>query len=143
MNTIRVADKPLNLTYIHSRGDNRTNLEGTLLFDPSNKVSANHMIGSGNCKLKYTYVHQGVTTIEPCYDLAKNMWDFSVSRKVYGEDNFRASYQTSSKVLALDWMRTSKLSGSFKVSMSFVLVLLLRLLSLLAIANRSHFSSMS
>lgn len=118
MNTIRVADKPLNLTYIHSKGDNRTNLDGTLLFDPSNKVSANHMIGSGNCKLKYTYVHRGITTIEPCYDLAKNLWDFSVSRKVYGEDNFRASYQTSSKVLALDWTRNSKLNGSFKISAS-------------------------
>ncbi|KDO84516.1 hypothetical protein CISIN_1g028082mg [Citrus sinensis] len=64
MNSVRVADKPLNLTYIHGRGDNRTILEGTLVFDSANKVSANHVLGSGNCKLKYTYVHGGLTTFE-------------------------------------------------------------------------------
>ncbi|KAA8537647.1 hypothetical protein F0562_027255 [Nyssa sinensis] len=77
MNTIRLSKKPLNLTYIHSSGDNRTILDGTLAFDSVNKVSANHVIGSRNCKLKYTYVHEGITTFEPSYDLAKNSWDFA------------------------------------------------------------------
>ena len=115
MNTVRVSDKPLNLTYIHSKGDNRTILDGNLVFDSANKVSANHVLGSGNCKLKYSYVHGGVTTFEPSYDLAKDSWDFAVSQKVYGDDVFRASYQTSSKALGLDWSRNSKLNGSFKV----------------------------
>uniref|UniRef100_A0A5B7ANW2 Uncharacterized protein n=1 Tax=Davidia involucrata TaxID=16924 RepID=A0A5B7ANW2_DAVIN len=118
MNTIRVSDKPLNLTYIHSRGDKRTILDGTLVFDSANKVSANHVLGSGNCKLKYTYVHQGVTTFEPSYDAARNSWDFAVSRKVFGEDVFRASYQTPNKALGLEWSRNSKLNGSFKISAS-------------------------
>ncbi|XP_052203675.1 outer envelope pore protein 24B, chloroplastic-like [Diospyros lotus] len=118
MNTVRVAEKPLNLTYSHSRGDNRTALDGTLVFDPANKVSANHVLGSGNCKLKYTYVHGGATTFEPSYEFAKNSWDFAVSRRVYSEDVFRASYQTSSKVLGLDWSRNSKLNGCFKISAS-------------------------
>ncbi|KAM7514144.1 hypothetical protein LguiA_003727 [Lonicera macranthoides] len=118
MNTVRVLDKPLNLTYIHSKGDNRTILDGTLVFDSANKVSANHVLGSGNCKLKYSYVHSGVTTFEPSYDLAKDSWDFAVSRKVYGDDVLRASYQTSSKALGLDWSRNSKLNGSFKISAS-------------------------
>ncbi|XP_012071816.1 outer envelope pore protein 24B, chloroplastic [Jatropha curcas] len=118
MNTVRVADKPLNLTYIHSRGDNRTILDGALVLDSANKVSANYMLGTGNCKLKYTYVHQGVTTFEPCYDLAKNSWDFAVSRKVYADDVFRATYQTSSKALALEWSRNSKFSGNFKIAAS-------------------------
>lgn len=118
MNTIRVLDKPLNLNYIHFKNDNRTILDGTLVFDSANKVSANHVIGSGNAKLKYTYVHGGVTTFEPSYDLVKDSWDFAVSRKVYGDDVFRASYQTSSKALGLDWTRNSKLNGSFKISAS-------------------------
>ncbi|KAL3505285.1 hypothetical protein ACH5RR_035126 [Cinchona calisaya] len=118
MNTIRVSEKPLNLTYIHSRGDNRTILDGTLVFDSANKVSANHVMGSGNCKLKYTYVHGGLTTFEPSYDFAKNSWDFAVSRRVYGDDVFRAAYQTSSKNLGLEWSRNSKLNGSFKISAS-------------------------
>ncbi|KAJ7966740.1 Outer envelope pore protein 24, chloroplastic [Quillaja saponaria] len=118
MNTVRVAEKPLNLTYIHSRGDNRTILDGTLVIDPANKVSANYMFGSGNGKLKYSYVHKGVTTFEPSYDLAKNSWDFAVSQKVYGDDVLKGSYQTSSKVLALELSRNSKLNGCFKISAS-------------------------
>ncbi|PRQ27012.1 outer envelope pore protein 24, chloroplastic [Rosa rugosa] len=118
MNTIRVAEKPLNLTYIHSKGDNRTILDGTLVLNPANKVSANHVLGTGNGKLKYSYLHGGVTTFEPSYDVAKNSWDFAVSRRVYGDDVFRASYQTSSKLLGLEWSRNSKVNGSFKVSAS-------------------------
>ncbi|XP_027092894.1 outer envelope pore protein 24B, chloroplastic isoform X2 [Coffea arabica] len=118
MNTIRVSEKPLNLTYMHSRGDNRTSLDGTLVFDSANKVSANHVLGSGNCKLKYTYVHGGLTTFEPSYDFSKNSWDFAISRRVYGDDVFRAAYQTSSKNLGLEWSRNSKLNGSFKKSVT-------------------------
>lgn len=118
MNTVRVADKPLNLTYIHSKGDNRTILDGTLVLNSANKVSANHILGTGNGKLKYSYLHGGVTTFEPSYDLAKNSWDFAVSRRVYSDDVFRATYQTSSKLLGLEWSRNSKVNGCFKVSAS-------------------------
>lgn len=123
MNTVKVAEKPLKLTYIHSRGDNRTILDGALVFDSANKVSANHVLGSGNCKLKYTYVHEGVTTFEPSYDVAKNSWDFSVSRKVYGDDVFKATYQTTTKALGLEWTRNLKSSGDIKVS-DFVIKLI-------------------
>ncbi|GLT92147.1 hypothetical protein SLE2022_099990 [Rubroshorea leprosula] len=118
MNTIRVAEKPLNLTYIHSRGDNRTILDGALVFDSANKVSANYMVGTGNCKVKYTYTHGGVTTFEPCYDFGKDSWDFSIARKVYGDDVFKAIYQTSNQHLGLEWSRNSKLNG-FKILASF------------------------
>ncbi|KAJ8772543.1 hypothetical protein K2173_027720 [Erythroxylum novogranatense] len=118
MNSVRVAEKPLNLTYIHHRGDNRTILDGNLVLDSANKVSANYMVGTRNCKLKYTYVHQGLTTFEPCYDLAKNSWDFAVSRRVYGDDVFKGTYQSSSKALGLEWSRNSKFNGAFKVSAS-------------------------
>ncbi|KAE9586170.1 hypothetical protein Lal_00010162 [Lupinus albus] len=115
MNTISVAEKPLNLTYIHSWRDNRTILDGTLVLDSANKISGNYALDSGNSKLKYTYVHNGLTIFEPTYDVAKNTWDFAVSRRVYGDDVFKASYQTSSKVLGLEWSRNSKSTGCFKV----------------------------
>ncbi|KAF8024346.1 hypothetical protein BT93_F1513 [Corymbia citriodora subsp. variegata] len=118
MNSVRIAEKQLKLTYIHSQGDNRTNLDGALVIDPANKLSANYSLGPGNCKLKYTYVHQGLTTFEPSYDLSKNSWDFAVARKVYGDDVLKATYQTSSKALGLDWLRNSKSSGCFKISAS-------------------------
>ncbi|CAO2817806.1 unnamed protein product [Amaranthus hypochondriacus] len=119
MNSIRVLEKPLNMTYIHHQGDNRTILEGSLVLDSCNKVSANHMMGSKNGKLKYSYVHQGVTTFEPCFDLGKNSWDFALSRKVYGDDVVKASYQTSNQNLGLEWSRNSKTNGCFKVSAIF------------------------
>lgn len=121
MNSIRVLEKPLNLNYIHFRGDNRTILDGTLVFDSANKVSANHVLGSRGCKLKYSYVHGGLTTFEPSYDTTKNSWDFAVSRKVYGDDVCRATYQTTSKNLRFEWSRSSKLNGSFKVAASLCL----------------------
>ncbi|KAI3922320.1 hypothetical protein MKX01_006009 [Papaver californicum] len=114
MNTVRVMEIPLSLTYVHGQGDNRTMLDGTLVFDNANKVSANYMFGSGNCKLKYSYVHGGVRTFEPCYDVSKNTWDFPMSQKVYGDDVFKATYQTSSKNLGLEWSRNSKINGTFK-----------------------------
>lgn len=116
MNTIRISDKPLNMVYSHSRGDQRTMLDGTLVIDSANKVSANHVLGSGNCKLKYTYAHEGVTTFEPSYDLAKDSWDFAVSRKVYADHVLKAVYQTSNQNLQLDWSTKSKMIGSYKVS---------------------------
>ncbi|XP_060199647.1 outer envelope pore protein 24A, chloroplastic-like [Lycium barbarum] len=122
MNSIKVLEKPLNLNYIHFHGDKRTILDGTLVFDSANKVSANHVMGSGSCKLKYTYVHGGITTFEPSYDTKKNAWDFMVSRKVYGDDVFRATYQTTSRNLGLEWSRSSKLNGSFKICASLCLL---------------------
>ena len=65
--------------------------------------------------LKYSYTHDGLTTVEPSYDFGKNAWDFAVSRRIYGNDVVRASYRSSTKVLGLDWTRTSSLNGSFKV----------------------------
>lgn len=115
MNTVRVAEKPLNLTYIHNSGDNRTLLDGTLVVDSANKVSVNHPLGSKNFKLKYSYVHGGATTFEPSYDWAKNSWDFAVARKVFDDDVLRASYQTSSQVVGLEWSRNSKHNGCFKI----------------------------
>ncbi|EOY14725.1 Uncharacterized protein TCM_034014 [Theobroma cacao] len=117
MNTVRVVEKPLKLTYIHSRGDNRTVVDGALAFDSANKLSANYMLGTRNCKLKYSYVHGGVTTFEPCYDLGTNAWDFGISKRVY-DDVFKATYQTWSRDLALEWSRNSKFNGTFKISAS-------------------------
>ncbi|KFK31765.1 hypothetical protein AALP_AA6G156300 [Arabis alpina] len=122
MNRVMIAEKPLSLTYIHSRLDNRTIVDASLAIDPANKLSANHMVGTKNCKLKYTYVHGGMATFEPSYDLAKDTWDFAVSRRFYGDDVVKATYQTSSKLLGMEWSRSSKSTGSFKVCASVNLV---------------------
>lgn len=117
MNSISVLEKPLNLKYIHSRGEDKTTLDGTLVFDSANKLSVSHKLGSGGCKLKYSYVHGGLTTFEPSYDIKEDSWDFAVSHKVYGNDVCKATYQTPSRNLGLHWSRSSKLGGSLKVQL--------------------------
>ncbi|KAG4931703.1 hypothetical protein JHK82_048814 [Glycine max] len=77
MNTVVIGEKPLKFSYEHSRGNNTTLLEGTFELDPANKVSVNYAFDSKICKLKYTYVHEELTTFEPTYDMAKNTWDFA------------------------------------------------------------------
>ncbi|KAI3519270.1 hypothetical protein L1887_08299 [Cichorium endivia] len=118
MNTVKFNEKPLNLTYSHSLLENQTALDGTLLLDSSHKVSANYKFESGSCKAKYTYVHGGVMTVEPCYDFAENSWDVAVSRRINDDSVVRASYQSSTRVLGLDWRRNSFNNGSIKVSAS-------------------------
>ncbi|KAH0697280.1 hypothetical protein KY290_015143 [Solanum tuberosum] len=115
MNNMRVMEKPLNFTYTHWRGDNRTVVDGTLAIDSSNKLSANYGFDSGNCKLGYSYVHKGLTTFEPSYDLAKNSWDVSLSQRVDEDNVVKASYQSASKVLGLEWCKNPSSSGGFKV----------------------------
>lgn len=115
MSSVNVVDQPLNLTYVHGKCSIGTLVEGTLAFDPSNKVSANYVLGSGDCKLKYSYVHQGKTMIEPSYDLSKRSWDFALSRKVYDDDVLKVTYQPLAKVLALEWSRDTTCSGCFRV----------------------------
>ncbi|MBA0659676.1 hypothetical protein Goklo_011786 [Gossypium klotzschianum] len=117
MNTFRFAKNPLKLSYGRKRGDKRTVVDGALVFDSGSQVSASYMVGTRNCKLKYGYLHGGVTTLEPCYDLGKNVWDFAISRRLY-DNVFKATYQTWSKNLALEWLRNHVFNGTFKMSAS-------------------------
>ncbi|CAO2830278.1 unnamed protein product [Amaranthus hypochondriacus] len=91
-------------------------MDGTLMIDSSNKLSANYKFGCGLSKLKYCYSQGGgVRTFESCYAVADNSWDFAVSQRVCENDVVRASYQTSSKNLGLAWLTTSSFGGCFKV----------------------------
>lgn len=95
---------------------NQTALDATLLIDSANKLSGSYGFGSGDCKVKYSYVHGGLRTFEPCYDVAKNSWDISVSQRILDGDVIRAFYRTSSKVLGLEllWQGLNR-DGRFKV----------------------------
>ena len=121
MNSVNVMNKQLNLTYTHTRAVNQTALDATLLIDSANKLWGSYGFGSGDCKVKYSYVQDGLRTFEPCYDIAKNSWDISVSQRVLDGDFIRAFYRTSSKVLGLEllWQGLNK-DGRFKVHKSCI-----------------------
>ncbi|KAI3798892.1 hypothetical protein L1987_34176 [Smallanthus sonchifolius] len=118
MNSVRVNGKPLNFTYTHSLVENRTALDGTLLLDSNNKFSANYGFEPRDCKVKYTYIHGCVMTVEPRYDFGDNSWDLAVSRRLHDDSVVRASYQSSTRVLGMDYRTKSFANGSFKVSAS-------------------------
>ncbi|KAK6241962.1 hypothetical protein SCA6_007351 [Theobroma cacao] len=122
MNTFKVEAKQVNWTYTHVRNERRTVLDGTLLLDTANKLSASHELGSVNCKLKYTHVHRGLTTFEPCYDLAKKSWDLAVSRRVLGGDLIKATYETSSQVLGVEWSCSSLINEDGMIKLTAVYI---------------------
>ncbi|XP_042468837.1 outer envelope pore protein 24, chloroplastic-like [Zingiber officinale] len=117
MNSFKVVEKTVNLTYTHARAANRTAIDGSLVFDPANKVSVNYAFGSGNCKVKYWYAHGELkrTVLEPCYDVSKNAWDFAMIKKFEGGDSLKATYHTTTKNLGLEWNRDSQEKGCFKI----------------------------
>nr|ACG31274.1 DANA2 [Zea mays] len=133
MNSALVLDKRVSLTYTHSTSlaaapaapaaapPSRTALDCTVTFDPANKVSLSHSLGSGGCRLKYTYAHgvDRLTTIEPLFDTNKNAWEFAITRKFAGGDAVKGTYQASTKLLGLEWSRDSLAGGSFKVATTF------------------------
>ncbi|KAK1410410.1 hypothetical protein QVD17_36947 [Tagetes erecta] len=118
MNSFRVNGKPLNFTYTHSLIGNSTALDGTLLLDSNNKVSVNYGFEPRDCKVKYSYVHGCLTTIEPSYDFGDNSWDLALSRRLQDDSVVRASYRSSTRVLGMDFRTKSFASGRFKVSAS-------------------------
>ncbi|WCJ21784.1 Outer envelope pore protein 24 chloroplastic [Euphorbia peplus] len=116
MNKVNVMEKQFNWTYSHSRKDNRTVLDGTLVLDHANRVSATYKLGSRNCKLKYSYLHRGITAVEPGYDFERNSWDLGVSHRFNG-DVIRVSYENLSKNLGVEWSCKSLLNqdGGIKI----------------------------
>ncbi|KAL5218470.1 hypothetical protein ABZP36_019154 [Zizania latifolia] len=129
MNSALLLDRRVSLTYTHSTTlfpgpaapPARTGLDCSLTFDPANKLNLSHTLGSGGCRVKYSYAHgqDRLTTIEPSFDTAKNAWDFAVSRKFQGGDAIKGTYHASTKLLGLEWTRDSKIGGSFKVATTF------------------------
>ncbi|PVH30879.1 hypothetical protein PAHAL_9G005200 [Panicum hallii] len=132
MNSALVLDKRVSLTYTHSTSlapapapaaapPSRTALDCSVTFDPANKVNFSHSLGSGGCRVKYTYAHgvDRLTTIEPLFDTNKNAWEFAVTRKFQGGDAVKGTYHASTKLLGLEWSRDSKAGGSFKVATTF------------------------
>jgi len=141
MNSALVLDKRVSLTYTHSTSlfpppapaaapPSRTALDCSVTFDPANKVNFSHSLGSGGCRVKYTYAHgvDRLTTIEPLFDTNKNAWEFALTKKFQGGDAVKGTYHASTKLLGLEWSRDSKAGGSFKVSTTFLLLFFWELL---------------
>ncbi|XP_078180760.1 outer envelope pore protein 24B, chloroplastic-like [Carex rostrata] len=122
-----VMNKPVNIMCVHSWRDNHTSVDGTVVFNPAHKVSVSHVVASRDCRVKYTYAHgeSQNTTLESCYDTGKNTWNFALARKFECSDVLKGTYNSSSKLLGLEWTRDSnnpdtkfleRFANTFKVS---------------------------
>ena len=121
MTGCNIARKPVKLTYIHAQKRNATVLEGSVAFDPRNKVTGKYSFNTHNGSLKYTYVHTSGTTIEPSYDFQNESWHFAASRKVGPHDSARVCFDAHQSTVGLEWTRESKDYGQFKVLIPFFL----------------------
>lgn len=139
MNSLSVNGKPLSFTYTHSLIGNSTALDGTLLLDSNNKVSVNYGFEPRDCKVKYSYVHGCVTTVEPSYDFGDNSWDLAVSRRLKDDSVVRASYRSCTRDLGMDFRTKSFDSGSFKVKI-FLIVGLFELFDEMYVTFRFYIS---
>ncbi|CAK7339550.1 unnamed protein product [Dovyalis caffra] len=92
MNTVKVLDKPLNLTYTHAEGKTWTMLDGTLVLNSANKG----------------------TTIEPGYDFGMNSWNIAASQRFFTGNLLRVSYENWRNELGLEWLRDSMSKGAYK-----------------------------
>nr|XP_018682838.1 PREDICTED: outer envelope pore protein 24, chloroplastic-like [Musa acuminata subsp. malaccensis] len=100
MNSIRLMENTVNLTYTHAPRDNRAAVDDSVALDFSNKVSVSYSFGTpGACK-----------------DVSKNAWDFALTRKFEGEDSLEATYHTTNKNLGIEWSKDSIVNGCFKIS---------------------------
>ncbi|KAF8643954.1 hypothetical protein HU200_066592 [Digitaria exilis] len=79
----------------------RTALDCSVTFDPANKVNFSHALGSGGCRVKYTYSHgaERLTTIEPLFDTKKNAWEFALTRNFREATPSRAPTTPPTKLL--------------------------------------------
>ncbi|KAL8123821.1 outer envelope pore protein 24B, chloroplastic-like [Apium graveolens] len=116
-NSFKVMKKPVHLRYAHARAHNYTSLGGKLELNSDNAVSGRYDFGSGNSKIKYSYSHKGLTTVEPGYNFASKAWKLALSQKFNGGDVVKASYKSDNKVLGVDFLKNSG-DGNFKVSAS-------------------------
>ncbi|MCO5574255.1 hypothetical protein L7F22_028037 [Adiantum nelumboides] len=119
MNAAKVYGKQLKLTYIHPQKANATLVESTLSFDPANKLTGKYSFHSGKGSLKYSYVHSSGVTLEPSYDFHSESWSFAAFQKFADQNTLKASYETSKKLVGLEWTRESKETGFFKVTCNF------------------------
>lgn len=108
MNTKKFLDKPLNINYTHAESKNWTMLDGTLVLNQANKLSAYHGFDYGKCNLKYCFAHQGGTTTEPGYEFGMTSWNFAASQRFCDDNVLRVSYEKWRTELGLEWSRDSK-----------------------------------
>eukprot|EP00245_Coleochaete_scutata_P010844 TRINITY_DN3916_c0_g3_i1.p1 TRINITY_DN3916_c0_g3~~TRINITY_DN3916_c0_g3_i1.p1 ORF type:complete len:214 (+),score=45.26 TRINITY_DN3916_c0_g3_i1:101-742(+) len=110
-----IAAKPVKLTYNHQHKKNLTTLEGTLILDAKNKVTGKYNLKTEKPHLKYSYIHGGNTILEPAYDFEKDSWAFNITHKASSRDTYKASYNSFSKKVGLEWARSPVDTGAFRI----------------------------
>ncbi|XP_038978632.1 outer envelope pore protein 24, chloroplastic-like [Phoenix dactylifera] len=118
MNSVKVLEKAVDLTYTHARKENRTAVEGAVALDASNKIAVSNVLGTEEWKVRYTYAHGALrrTVIEPCYDVKANAWDVAVTRKFERGNAVKATFRTSSRSVDLEWTGDIPLNTTIKIS---------------------------
>lgn len=120
MDSVKVTGRKVNLVYSHALRERKTTVDGSVELNAENKVAVSHVLGTEDCKLKYTFARGKLPVVEPAYDLKERAWAVAVSRKFDGGDAVRGRYESKNRKLEMEWSRTFRDKGSFKISASFM-----------------------
>lgn len=115
MDSVKVTGRKVNLAYSHALRERKTTVDGSVELNAENKVAVSHVLGTEDCKLKYTFARGKLPVVEPAYDLKERAWAVAVSRKFDGGDAVRGRYESKNRKLEMEWSRTFRDKGSFKV----------------------------
>ncbi|XP_042417453.1 outer envelope pore protein 24B, chloroplastic-like [Zingiber officinale] len=112
--------RKVSLAYIHAMQKRKMTVEGLMELNEENKVAVSHVVGTEDCKLRYTFARRKLVVVEPAYDFKDRAWAVAVSRSFDSGDAMRGSYEAKNRKLELEWSRTFTDKGSFKISASFM-----------------------
>eukprot|EP00850_Spirogloea_muscicola_P016071 SM000128S26204 [mRNA] locus=s128:167662:168948:+ [translate_table: standard] len=120
-NYATVANKPVRVTYNHYHKSGETSLEGEALLDTKNKLTLRHHFHSNKPWVRYSYTHDGRTTVEPSYDFATENWGVGVKQRLDNTDSLKLHYSHYDRRGEIEWLKEPVDTGSFRVYGSAIL----------------------
>lgn len=115
MNSMNVMGRRVNLAYHHAVQENKMKVKSSVELNDQHKLAVKHVVGTKDGELRYKFAPLRFTVVEPSYKLESREWMVAVSRSFEGGDLLKGSYKPKDRKVGLEWSRTSKERGTFKV----------------------------
>ncbi|XP_042397341.1 outer envelope pore protein 24B, chloroplastic-like [Zingiber officinale] len=120
MNSMNVMGGRVNMAYHHAVQERKTKVKSLVEFNDEHKMAVKHLVGTKDCELRYKFAPRRFTVVEPSYKLASREWAVALSRSFESGDVLKGSFDVKDRKVGLEWSRTSKERGTFKISGSLV-----------------------
>ncbi|XP_074573911.1 outer envelope pore protein 24B, chloroplastic-like [Curcuma longa] len=120
MNSMNVMGRRVNLAYHHAVQEKKMKVKSLVELNDEHKLAVKHLVGTKDCELRYKFAPHRFVLVEPSYKLESKAWAVAVSKSFESGDVLKGSYEVEDGKVGLQWSRTSKEKGTFKVCGSLV-----------------------